>query len=665
MPKKHRRDDGRRAAALAGDRVAAERLARDSAPKHSLSKKAAKRIEQKMKAHRAENEGWDLGAKAEFSASSKKLKKKKKLAGAIGRSWSGVEKPVVAPPAQPDATSGGKANPLSRTSSTTRAHLTTSSFGSLPLSAPTQRAISEVLRYERMTLVQEQTLPVALRGVDVIAKAKTGTGKTIGFLLPTVERLAALAHTSGGSLPRGVLALAISPTRELASQIREEAEQLIAFHKPLLRSAVVVGGTNVQSDAKKLGGNPPSILVATPGRLNDLLGNHGLAGCFSELRALIFDEADQLLEMGFRPAVLEILEPLKPSAPTRQTLLFSATLPKDVLKVAQFATHGDAQLIDTVGEEETQTNAHVEQTFTLTALPAQAAELAALLQTLTRSPPYKIVVFFVTARLTQLYCEAFGQIGTRVLEMHSRRSQSQRTRVADEFRDGDNLIMFSSDVSARGMDYPDVTAVIQVGMPSSKEQYIHRLGRTGRAGKAGGGYLLLTHDEAPFLKLISDLPAARRPPQLDAAGAAAVGKTLAAAFGHVAASTKSAAYQAWLGFYNTYTKRLGWSKAECVQKANGFASVVLGLETPPTIEAITVRKMGLGGVAGLVIGGAGKSRPSIGGGGGKGGGRGRGGGGGGGKGGGRGGGGFGGPGKTIGKKGRGGKGGGKGRFLGR
>ena len=182
-----------------------------------------------MKAHRAENEGWDLGAKAEFSASSKKLKKKKKRAidKPKGRSWSGINKPAVAPPAQPDATSGGKANPLSRTSSTTRAHLTASSFGSLTLSAPTQRAISEVLRYERMTLVQEQTLPVALRGVDVIAKAKTGTGKTIGFLLPTVERLAALAHKSGGMLPRGVLALAISPTRELWNAISCSASSRI------------------------------------------------------------------------------------------------------------------------------------------------------------------------------------------------------------------------------------------------------------------------------------------------------------------------------------------------------------------------------------------------------------------------------------------------------
>ena len=233
---------------------------------------------------------------------------------------------------------------------------------------------------------------------------------------------------------------------------------------------------------------------------------------------LIFDEADQLLEMGFRPAVLQILAALKPSAATRQTLLFSATLPKDVLGVAQFATR-DAELVDTVGEDEQQTNAHVTQAVTITPIETQAAELLTLLRSLLRDPPFKIVVFFTTARLTQvqshfnlpsspqysplspprlplrfpqLYSEAFSLVGLPVLEMHSRRSQSQRTRVADQFRDGDNLIMFSSDVSARGMDYPDVTAVIQVGMPSERAQYIHRIGRTGRAGKAGGGYLLLT-----------------------------------------------------------------------------------------------------------------------------------------------------------------------------
>ena len=308
-----------------------------------------------------------------------------------------------------------KANPLSRTSSTTRAHLTQAAFVALPLSAATQRAIHEVLGYETMTLVQEQTLPVALTGKDVIAKAKTGTGKTIGFLLPTIERLAG----GGGGHGRGVRALAISPTRELAYQIREEAEQLITFHKPALASYCVVGGTNVNADASRLSSSPPALLVGTPGRLNDLLANHGLAGLAAGLEVLIFDEADQLLEMGFRPDVLRILDALRPSAATRQTLLFSATLPKDVLKVAQFATR-DATLVDTVGEEAEQTNAHVAQSVTVTPLASQAAELLLLLRSLTLDPPYKLVVFFVTARLTQPLQDTSRTRATRPRHAHRR-----------------------------------------------------------------------------------------------------------------------------------------------------------------------------------------------------------------------------------------------------
>jgi len=490
-----------------------------------------------------------------------------------------------------------KSNPQSRTSSTTRAHLTSASFASLGLSPLTARAVAEVLRYETMTLVQEATLPVALQGKDVIAKAKTGTGKTIGFLLPTIERLVASGARGGA-----IHALAISPTRELASQIREEAEQLLTFHKQAsgFSSLVVVGGTNVSSDIAKLRARPPTLLVATPGRLNDLLANHGLDKLVASLRTLIFDEADQLLEMGFRPDVERILNALRPSASTRQTLLFSATLPKDVLAVAKFATR-DALLVDTVGDEEQQTNEHVPQCATVTPLKAQAAELLALLRALKRgATPHKIVVFFATARLTQLYAEAFAQYPCElpVLEMHSRRSQSQRTRVADQFREGSNLIMFSSDVSARGMDYPDVTAVIQVGMPSERAQYIHRLGRTGRAGKQGGGYLLLAEEERPALKMLADLPITTRAP-LDAPSAAALTADVAEGMLRVSAATKQASYQAWLGFYNTFTKRLGWSKEECVRRANLFSSIVLGLASPPAIEVRTAGKMGLTGVKGL------------------------------------------------------------------
>ena len=352
---------------------------------------------------------------------------------------------------------GACADWKSRTSSTTRAHLTQTKFASLPISPLTVRAILEVMRYEVLTAVQAQTLPVILQGFDVIAKAKTGTGKTMGFLLPTVELL--LKPYSG---PPGVRALAVSPTRELASQIGEEAEQLLTFHKPALSCKVVFGGTNVKSDIAVLR-RPPSLLVGTPGRLVDLMFDQGLGSLFHNLAALIFDEADQLLEMGFRPSITKILQALQPCALTRQTLLFSATMPGDVLQVAQIATRKGAatKLIDTVGEE-TSTNTQVDQHVTLTTMANQPAELLALVGQLTAERPFKLVVFFVTARLTQLYAEAFNALGVHVLEMHSRKSQPQRTKCAEQFREGDNLILFTSDVSARGMDYPDVTAVVQV-----------------------------------------------------------------------------------------------------------------------------------------------------------------------------------------------------------
>ena len=527
-----------------------------------------------------------------------------------------------------------KANPISRTSSTTRAHLTEVTFASLNISPLTKRAIAEVMGYQVLSSVQAQTLPVILQGHDVIAKAKTGTGKTIGFLLPTIERLAQIPGA-------GIRALAISPTRELASQIREEAEQLLTFHKPKLTSHVVFGGTNVKSDIRVLGSNPPALLVATPGRLNDLLYNYNLTNSVTQLQTLIFDEADQLLEMGFRPDITKILTALQPTAANRQTLLFSATLPPDVQQVATIATRqGKTQIIDTVGEEDQATHAHVPQRATVTPIGAQTAELVALLSEVTGpngvigNSGYKVLVFFTTARLAQLYSELFIKLGFSILEMHSRKSQPHRTRVADQFREGTNLIMFSSDVSARGMDYPDVTGVIQVGMPSDKAQYIHRLGRTARAGKAGGGYLLLADFESGFLQQLNDLPIETRQPSLPAT-LAALRPRVGQAFAALPPLTLTCAYQAYLGFYNSYLKRLRWDREEVVRRANEFSMKVMGLLRRPHSRRRRSARWASMGVAGLVI------ERGDGGGGGGGGGKGKGGGGGG-YGGGRGGGGYGG-----------------------
>jgi hypothetical protein len=191
------------------------------------------------------------------------------------------------------------ANPISRTSSTTRAHLTSVKFASLSISPLTKRAVAEILCYETLTAVQAETLPLALKGIDLIAKARTGTGKTVAFLLPTIERLLAAGARAGS----GVQAVAISPTRELASQIQAEAEQLISFH-PQLSSRAVVGGTKVSADVSALAHRPPSILVATPGRLNDLLDGQGMLHAFSGLQVRpspLFDEADQLPTTHYSP----------------------------------------------------------------------------------------------------------------------------------------------------------------------------------------------------------------------------------------------------------------------------------------------------------------------------------------------------------------------------
>ena len=223
------------------------------------------------------------------------------------------------------------------------------------------------------------------------------------------------------------------------------------------------------------------------------------------------DEADQLLDMGFKPDIDRILA-LLPSPNTRQTLLFSATVPHAVRDIANKSLRSGWGLIDTVGEEVEQTHAHVQQTLICcddseqitTLAQVLNQEIASCINATTGSNNYKIIVFFTTARMTQFYSQIFNLIdpsvlhGSKVFEMHSRKSQSSRTSTSNQFRDCRNAIMFSSDVSARGLDYPDVTYVLQVGM-TDRQQYIHRLGRTARAGKSGHGALMLAPYEEKYV----------------------------------------------------------------------------------------------------------------------------------------------------------------------
>jgi ATP-dependent RNA helicase MSS116 len=315
--------------------------------------------------------------------------------------------------------------------------------------------------YECMTLVQQESIPAALTGDDLIVKAKTGTGKTLAFLIPAIEQALREPRQRGA-----ISVLVVSPARELAQQIEDECTRLVSLHRApaALRVQCVVGGASADKDRRGLA-HAPDVLVATPGRLLDHL--ESMPRLLAGVRCLVLDEADQLLDMGFRPAILRILAGLPPPA-ARQTLLFSATLPADVEGIAALALRPDRRrLVDTVGAEEA-THLHVPQEAVVCRPQAQAAELWRLVEEASAEPDHKVVVFFPTARQTQLFAEAFAALGAPPLEMHSRRSQGQRTRVSDAFRAGSGLVMFSSDVSARGMDYPDVTAVIQVGAPSRR-----------------------------------------------------------------------------------------------------------------------------------------------------------------------------------------------------
>jgi len=486
-------------------------------------------------------------------------------------------------------------------------HITSHKFADLNISSESRRAMAETFRYEFMTAVQHETLPLILKDKkDCLAKAKTGTGKTLAFMIPTIEKITA-SITNKSKQRSDICCLVISPTRELAQQIGTETEKLLTFHKSYLQNVVVcVGGTNKKKDVRGLSGTTP-IVVATPGRLLDHLQNGGLAERMARLDTLILDEADQLLDMGFRPDIERILRLLQPSRQTRQTLLFSATIPDSVSEIAGIAMQGDYNFVDTVGEDTEQTHLHVQQQLMITPQESQVCALANILEReVTNTKDCKIIVFFTTARLTGFMAVLFNtikkQTGYDVLEIHSRKSQKQRERASDEFRKRKKAIMFSSDVTARGMDYPDVSFVLQVGL-TDRSQYIHRLGRTARAGKSGKGGLLLTDYEKDYMvkKELSDMPLELIPvPNSDKATLATsegIGNVRKIDDLRIAAEQ---AYRAWLGYYNGHLKKVKWDKKTLVRQANMWGKEV-GLTEQPSLQKRTIGKMGLKGVPGLKI----------------------------------------------------------------
>ncbi|KAK4782814.1 hypothetical protein SAY86_007188 [Trapa natans] len=446
--------------------------------------------------------------------------------------------------------------------------------------------------YEKMTVVQAATLPVILKGKDVLAKARTGTGKTVAFLLPSIEVVLKSPAPERDQKRPPIPVLIICPTRELASQAAAEGSTLLKYH-PSIGVQVVIGGTRLALEQKRLQANPCQILVATPGRLKDHIENTaGFAARLMGVKVLVLDEADQLLDMGFQKDIERIIAAIPKQ---RQTLLFSATVPEKVRQICHVALKRDHEFINTVEEGSEETHTQVRQMQLVAPLDKQFSILYSILKDhIADDVNYKVLIFCTTAMVTAFVADLLGELHLNVREIHSRKSQSYRTKVSDEFRKSKGLILVTSDVSARGVDYPDVTLVIQMGLPSGREQYIHRLGRTGRKGKEGQGILMLAPWEEFFLSTVKDLPITEASmPSVDPDTKKKVEKALS----HVEMKSKESAYQAWLGYYNS-NKKIGSDKCKLVELANEF-SRCMGLNTPPAIPKLVLGKMGLRNVPGL------------------------------------------------------------------
>ncbi|XP_010423044.1 PREDICTED: DEAD-box ATP-dependent RNA helicase 25-like [Camelina sativa] len=476
---------------------------------------------------------------------------------------------------------------------TSDSYLSKTRFDQFPLSPLSLKAIADA-GFKTMTVVQEATLPLILKGKDVLAKAKTGTGKTVAFLLPSIEAVIKSPPVSRDNRHPPIIVLVVCPTRELACQAAAEANILLKYH-PSIGVQVVIGGTKLPTEQRRMQKSPCQILVATPGRLKDHIDNtSGFATRLMGVKVLVLDEADHLLDMGFRRDIERIIAAVPKQ---RQTFLFSATVPEEVRQICHVALKPDHEFVNCVQEGAGETHQKVTQMYMIASLDRHFSLLYGLLKEhITENVGYKIIIFCTTAMVTRLVADLLGKLCLNVREIHSRKPQSYRTRVSDEFRKSKSIILVTSDVSARGVDYPDVSLVVQMGLPSDREQYIHRLGRTGRKGKEGEGILLLAPWEEYFLSSVKDLPITKTSlPPIDHEAVKKVQKGLS----QVEMTNKEAAYQAWLGYYKSQ-KQIARDTTRLVELANEF-SRSMGLSTPPAIPINVLGKMGLKNVPGIRV----------------------------------------------------------------
>lgn len=358
-------------------------------------------------------------------------------------------------------------------------------FEDLGLSPETLRAVTEK-GYETPTPIQEKAIPIIMMARDVVGLAQTGTGKTAGFTLPMIDALA-----GGRARMRMPRSLVLEPTRELAAQVAENFKTYGKYHK--LSMALLVGGESM-GDQTKLLDKGVDVLIATPGRLLDLFGRGAIL--LNDIKILVIDEADRMMDMGFIPDIEKIVSLIPPN---RQTLLFSATMPPEIKRLSDKFLSNPKEI--SVAAPAT-TSSNIEQ-FLVHTHPKDKKRLLGRL--MKQENPKNAFVFLNRKRDIGDVANFLKKEGYAAAPLHGDMVQSARTQTLQDFRDGKVKFLVCSDVAARGLDISAVSHVFNYDVPMSPDDYVHRIGRTGRAGNTGRAWMLATNLDEKYLANIERL----------------------------------------------------------------------------------------------------------------------------------------------------------------
>ncbi len=361
-------------------------------------------------------------------------------------------------------------------------------FTTLGLSDPLLRAIADA-GYTTPSPIQSQAIPAVLGGHDVLAAAQTGTGKTAGFTLPILHRLSQKAYGNN----RPVRVLILTPTRELAAQIGESVSKYGAHLHPRLKSEVVFGGVKINPQMMRLRGGV-DILVATPGRLLDLVGQNAVK--LDQVETLILDEADRMLDMGFIRDIRKIIAFLPKK---RQNLLFSATFSEDIRKLTT------GLLVNPIKIEVAPRNTAAELVEQVAYLVNKANKTELLCHLIKTHDWQQVLVFTTTKHGANRLTEKLNKVDIKAAAIHGNKSQGARTSALAGFKAGEIRVLVATDVAARGIDINLLPHVVNFELPRAPEDYVHRIGRTGRAGEEGQAISLVSHDEYSFLRQVEKL----------------------------------------------------------------------------------------------------------------------------------------------------------------